>query len=105
MPPLLSGHLAELETAAWKDDRRFRVVTVDGGVTSFIELYFDTPTKVQQARWVGGEHGGVAAGAALVAAAAAAAGATSEMTPAAAEGGGQGEGYSISSLGAFSGLR
>ena len=41
-----AAHLAELEAAAWKDDRRFRVLTVDQGVVSFSDLYFNTPSKV-----------------------------------------------------------
>lgn len=40
-------HLAELEAAAWKDDRRFRLLTVDRGVSSFSDLYFNTPSKVK----------------------------------------------------------
>ncbi|PRW58812.1 metallophosphoesterase [Chlorella sorokiniana] len=36
------GHMAELETAAWKDDRRFRVLALDGGALSFVELMFHT---------------------------------------------------------------
>ena len=43
-----AAHLAELEAAAWKDDRRFRLITVDRGVTSFSDLYFNTPTKVKR---------------------------------------------------------
>ena len=42
-----AGHLAELETAGWKDDRRFRLLTVDRGALSFSDLYFNTPTKVR----------------------------------------------------------
>ncbi len=41
-----AGHLAELETAAWKDDRRFRLLMVDGGALSFSDLYLNTPSKV-----------------------------------------------------------
>ena len=37
--------LAELETAAWKDDRRFRILTLDNGTTSFADLFFHSPTK------------------------------------------------------------
>ena len=45
-PEFSAAHLAELETAGWKDDRRFRVLTVDRGTLSFSDLYFNTPTKV-----------------------------------------------------------
>lgn len=37
--------MAELENAAWKDDRRFRIVSVDGGVLSFLDLFMHTPSK------------------------------------------------------------
>lgn len=36
------GHMAELETAAWKDDRRFRLLAVDGGALAFLDLMFHT---------------------------------------------------------------
>lgn len=39
------GRLLELETAAWKDDRRFRLMTVDNGTFSFTDLMFNTPSK------------------------------------------------------------
>jgi hypothetical protein len=42
----LAGHLAELESTAWKDDRRFRVLVADAGALSFADLYLNTPTKV-----------------------------------------------------------
>ena len=45
-PEPFAAHLAELEAAGWKDDRRFRVLTVDRGTLSFSDLYFNTPTKV-----------------------------------------------------------
>lgn len=32
--------LAELETGAWKDDRRFRIASVDNGAFAFIDLYY-----------------------------------------------------------------
>jgi hypothetical protein len=35
-------YLTELETAAWKDDRRFRIITVDSGCLSFGDFYFKT---------------------------------------------------------------
>ena len=41
-----AGHLAELESTAWKDDRRFRVLVADAGALSFADLYLNTPTKV-----------------------------------------------------------
>ena len=41
--PAGGGHLAELETAAWKDDRRFRVLALDAGALSFADYYFHTP--------------------------------------------------------------
>jgi len=44
-----TGHLAELETAGWKDDRRFRLLAADRGTLSFSDLYFNTPTKVRSA--------------------------------------------------------
>jgi len=34
-----------METAAWKDDRRFRLLTVDNGTFSFTDLMFNTPGK------------------------------------------------------------
>lgn len=34
-----------METAAWKDDRRFRLLTVDNGTFSFTDLMFNTPSK------------------------------------------------------------
>ena len=40
-----TGRLLELETAAWKDDRRFRLMTVDNGTFSFTDLMFNTPSK------------------------------------------------------------
>jgi len=40
-----TGRLLELETAAWKDDRRFRLMTVDDGTFSFTDLMFNTPSK------------------------------------------------------------
>jgi hypothetical protein len=42
----VAGHLAELESTAWKDDRRFRVLVADAGALSFADLYLNTPTKV-----------------------------------------------------------
>ncbi|RMZ56666.1 hypothetical protein APUTEX25_002755 [Auxenochlorella protothecoides] len=45
-----SGHLAELETAAWKDDRRFRLLAVDGGLLSFQDLFFHAPGSPGQPR-------------------------------------------------------
>ena len=37
--------MAELENAAWKDDRRFRIVSVDQGVLSFLDLFMHSPSK------------------------------------------------------------
>lgn len=37
--------MAELETAAWKDDRRFRIMAEDGGALSFADLFFHTPNS------------------------------------------------------------
>lgn len=34
--------MSELETGAWKDDRRFRLIVVDRGVLSFVDYYFVT---------------------------------------------------------------
>jgi hypothetical protein len=34
--------MSELETGAWKDDRRFRLIIVDRGVLSFVDYYFVT---------------------------------------------------------------
>ena len=42
---VVAGRLLELETAAWKDDRRFRLLTVDNGTFSFTDLMFNTPGK------------------------------------------------------------
>lgn len=42
----MAGHLAELESTAWKDDRRFRILVADAGALSFSDLYLNTPTKV-----------------------------------------------------------
>ncbi|EFN57681.1 hypothetical protein CHLNCDRAFT_50941 [Chlorella variabilis] len=36
------GRMAEIETAAWKDDRRFRLVAVDGGALTLLDLMFHT---------------------------------------------------------------
>ena len=30
---------------AWKDDRRFRLLSVDAGVLSFTDLFLHTPSK------------------------------------------------------------
>ena len=38
-----NSFLAELESAAWKDDRRFRILALDFGAFSFIDLYLHTP--------------------------------------------------------------
>ena len=35
----------ELETGAWKDDRRLRIAAIDQGALSFIDLYMHTPTS------------------------------------------------------------
>ena len=34
-----------MESAAWKDDRRFRLMTIDNGTFSFTDLMFNTPGK------------------------------------------------------------
>jgi len=52
-----AGHLAELETAAWKDDRRFRVISADQGVLSFVDLFMHTPNKPHTSAWRGCEQG------------------------------------------------
>lgn len=41
------SYLTELETAAWKDDRRFRILVIeqDAQCLSFEDLYFNTPTS------------------------------------------------------------
>lgn len=41
------SYLTELETAAWKDDRRFRIVVIEGDAQcmSFEDLYFNTKTS------------------------------------------------------------
>lgn len=36
--------LAELETGAWKDDRRFRIMVLEPSAKAFADLYFVTPT-------------------------------------------------------------
>ena len=41
----IAGRLLEMETAAWKDDRRFRLLTIDNGTLSFTDLMFNTPGK------------------------------------------------------------
>ena len=43
--PCGAGHLLELETAAWKDHRRFRVLAVDQGRLAFVDLYYVTPSR------------------------------------------------------------
>lgn len=44
-----SGHqqkmMVELETGAWKDDRRFRIAAIDGGAMSFTDLYLHTASS------------------------------------------------------------
>lgn len=40
-----AGVLTELETAAWKDARRFRVLAVDSGHLSFADYYLQTPSR------------------------------------------------------------
>ena len=40
-----AGIMAELESTAWKDDRRFRIITLDAGTFSFADLHFQTPSK------------------------------------------------------------
>jgi hypothetical protein len=44
-PPPAGGRrfMAEWESGAWKDDRRARVLAVDGGHVSFADLYFRCP--------------------------------------------------------------
>lgn len=36
----LAAHLAEMESTAWKDERRFRIVVADRGAVSFCDLFF-----------------------------------------------------------------
>lgn len=40
-----AGVFAELETAAWKDARRFRLLAVDSGHLSFADYYLQTPSR------------------------------------------------------------
>ncbi len=35
--------MAELETSAWKDDRRFRLLALDRGALTFADLFFHAP--------------------------------------------------------------
>ena len=42
---LYAGHLAELEATAWKDERRFRLLSLDGGDLAFADLSFHTPSR------------------------------------------------------------
>ena len=51
-----AGHMAELENAAWKDDRRFRLLSVDGGVLSFVDLFMHTPSKPRSSAGPPSEH-------------------------------------------------
>lgn len=37
--------LTELETSAWKDDRRFRIMAIDSGCLSFSDYYYHTATS------------------------------------------------------------
>jgi len=41
----LQKMMFELETGAWKDDRRFRIAAVDGGAMSFTDLYLHTASS------------------------------------------------------------
>ncbi|CAL8465131.1 g4666 [Coccomyxa elongata] len=50
------GHLAELENAAWKDDRRFRVLTFDKGSFSFADFFFHTPSQPLSSSGPPSEH-------------------------------------------------
>lgn len=43
----IAGYLADLESAAWKDDRAFRLLTVHAGVLSFSDLFFSTSGKAR----------------------------------------------------------
>ena len=38
-------HLAELEAAAWKDDRHFRLASLDRGAFSYTDLLLHTPSR------------------------------------------------------------
>ncbi|EIE20379.1 Metallo-dependent phosphatase [Coccomyxa subellipsoidea C-169] len=49
-------HMAELENAAWKDDRRFRVLTFDKGALAFTDFFFHTPTKPNSSCGPPSEH-------------------------------------------------
>ena len=51
-----AGHMAELENAAWKDDRRFRVLTFDKGALAFTDFFFHTPTKPNSSCGPPSEH-------------------------------------------------
>ncbi len=51
-----AGHLAELENAAWKDDRRFRVLAFDKGAFSFADFFFHTPSKPHSSSGPPSEH-------------------------------------------------
>ena len=51
-----AGHMAELENAAWKDDRRFRILSVDKGVLSFVDLFMHTPSKPSSSTGPPSEH-------------------------------------------------
>ena len=51
-----AGHMAELENAAWKDDRRFRVLTFDKGAFSFADFFFHTPSKPKSGSGPPSEH-------------------------------------------------
>lgn len=42
-----AGYLADLESAAWKDDRAFRLLTVHAGVLSFSDYFFSTSGKAR----------------------------------------------------------
>ena len=47
---LPSTSLAELETAAWTDDRRLRIVTADGGVLAFSDVHWKAAPRAP-AKW------------------------------------------------------
>ena len=42
---LSGGYLAELETSAWLNDRRFRLLCFEDGSAAFLDLYFHTETN------------------------------------------------------------
>lgn len=50
--PGSTRRFADLESTAWKDDRRFRLLAVDHGQLTFVDLFFHTPRSPAQVRRV-----------------------------------------------------